>query len=272
MQPHITFDSPILKTCAKCKIDKPTTNEFFFRSRGSLASNCKDCRSTNQEKYDDRKASKGVPLTCEWCNKVYRVNPRRIEGRRFCSNSCCAYWRAASKNQQSPKERRCERCQKLFRTHHGKSVNSQRFCNDECRMAWFAEYSRTEQRGENNPNWNPHALKEPYYGSTWSHARAAVWQRDNETCRSCGKTTVEIGVRPDVHHIVPFAWFGIQRHAEANQMGNLITYCRACHMRAEIRVKEMVDVHGREKTIRMLKRLAKQMIENSQLELFAARG
>jgi predicted HNH restriction endonuclease len=33
----------------------------------------------------------------------------------------------------------------------------------------------------------------------------------------------------DVHHIIPFRKFGIDRYREANKISNLISLCNSCH-------------------------------------------
>jgi predicted HNH restriction endonuclease len=37
----------------------------------------------------------------------------------------------------------------------------------------------------------------------------------------------------DVHHIIPFRKFGIERYQEANSLSNLICYCNLCHLIVE---------------------------------------
>lgn len=57
-----------------------------------------------------------------------------------------------------------------------------------------------------------------YYGEEWTEVRAAVLERDDKTCRICGKTG-----RVEVHHIR--AW----KPGMAHELPNLITLCAACH-------------------------------------------
>ncbi|NVM57405.1 MAG: HNH endonuclease [Desulfobacterales bacterium] len=79
--------------------------------------------------------------------------------------------------------------------------------------------------GENNPNWK--GGYEPYYGPNWEEQRRKALERDHHTCQLCGDP--EDGRELDVHHIVPFREFGLERYEEANRLENLITICRSRH-------------------------------------------
>jgi predicted HNH restriction endonuclease len=37
----------------------------------------------------------------------------------------------------------------------------------------------------------------------------------------------------DVHHVKPFRDFGVANYLEANQLDNLVTLCKPCHMAIE---------------------------------------
>jgi 5-methylcytosine-specific restriction endonuclease McrA len=70
----------------------------------------------------------------------------------------------------------------------------------------------------------------PYTGM-WRHQRALVRQRDGGVCRNCGSTD-----RPQVHHVIP------ARYGGTHDLSNLVTLCRSCHSKEELRV----NVHYRE--------------------------
>jgi 5-methylcytosine-specific restriction endonuclease McrA len=82
-----------------------------------------------------------------------------------------------------------------------------------------------------NPYWR--GGREPYYGPSWRPARRAAWKRDKESCRTCGRSSAELGERPTVHHVIAFKKFGRDRHEEANDLNNLVALCRPCHMKTE---------------------------------------
>lgn len=81
--------------------------------------------------------------------------------------------------------------------------------------------------GERNGNWK--GGYEPYYGPNWLSQRMKAFRRDNFQCCECGKN----GVKLDVHHKIPFRFFGRQNYIEANRLSNLITLCMKCHRKAE---------------------------------------
>jgi 5-methylcytosine-specific restriction endonuclease McrA len=68
---------------------------------------------------------------------------------------------------------------------------------------------------------------EKYYGPTWQSARRAARERDDFTCRRCGKVMKPPHRLPDVHHIKPFKTF--TNSEEANVLDNLISLCHRCH-------------------------------------------
>lgn len=75
--------------------------------------------------------------------------------------------------------------------------------------------------------------KEYYYGPNW-HTQARKARRRDKICQHCGKAREENGRKLDVHHIIPFKHFGLERYEEANALENLIAYCQTCHKAVEI--------------------------------------
>jgi len=75
------------------------------------------------------------------------------------------------------------------------------------------------------------------YGPSWPKQRRAALERDGHHCRTCGAPE-PTGREHDVHHIRPFREFNYipgetDTHVQANDLGNLITLCRRCHLEAE---------------------------------------
>ena len=89
-------------------------------------------------------------------------------------------------------------------------------------------------QGENHHNWcgGPQPC---YYGPNWPSQRRNARRRDNYTCQRCGITEKECVRQLDVHHVIPFKEFGLERYKEANVLKNLICYCKACHLIMEPR-------------------------------------
>jgi len=60
-------------------------------------------------------------------------------------------------------------------------------------------------------------------------ARAAVWERDNRKCRSCGRGVVRnsggAGLRGHVHHVVKRS----QSKELRSEITNLLLLCELCH-------------------------------------------
>lgn len=69
-------------------------------------------------------------------------------------------------------------------------------------------------------------------GPNWSSQRQKALLRDGKRCQICGKKVNRTQYDYGVHHIRPFRGFGGD-YVSANQLANLITLCRSCHMRVE---------------------------------------
>jgi len=78
------------------------------------------------------------------------------------------------------------------------------------------------------------------YGPDWEHIRKTVRQRDQYTCRVCGKTeTLE---EHHVHHKIPFKSFISPE--KANVLNNLVTLCAECHSIVESQVSVRSALSG----------------------------
>jgi len=166
---------------------------------------------------------------CDWCGETFfsKHDPERSK-HHFCSRKCKGKW--WSKNIQGENhpnwrgvrvEVKCDGCGKLYRVKR-KDLKGRKnhFCSYECYWEWVT--------GENSPFWK--GGHEPYYGPNWFRQARITRERDY-TCQICGRE--EDGRALDVHHIIPFREFGLERYKEANQLSNLITLCRPCHVKAD---------------------------------------
>ncbi|WP_369117591.1 HNH endonuclease [Mycobacteroides abscessus] len=164
-------------------------------------------------------------IECAVCDQVVSVTPQQVsDGIRTCSESCRKELISRAKGGLGIGV--CESCGVEYQVSRFHLRAGRRFCGDTCRLAWFALQTPT---GEDNPFWNGGGVE--YYGSSWAAARRAAWERDNETCASCGRSTQELGERPIVHHKIPFKSFGVENHEIANQLDNLTCLCRSCHLK-----------------------------------------
>jgi 5-methylcytosine-specific restriction endonuclease McrA len=106
------------------------------------------------------------------------------------------------------------------------------FCSHECQGEWQSE----SWVGESHPSWEGGKLNRNEYGPGWTREkREAVRERDGYCCRGCGMRQQEhqdvFGAKLDVHHISPARRFDDPQ--KRNAMGNLVTFCRFCHMKWE---------------------------------------
>jgi len=78
------------------------------------------------------------------------------------------------------------------------------------------------------------------YGSNWTNLRQKILNRDQNTCRACGKIFPPADLH--VHHIRPFRTFSDPDLA--NLPSNLVTLCPACHHQAEANVRVRSGLAG----------------------------
>jgi len=176
------------------------------------------------------------PQFCEQCG--VEITKDKRTGRRFCSPKCFGEWftkHVVGENHPNHKDgvtRICKHCGNEFEVKpYAPAAGEGVFCNRACKAAWQQlhppKHRPEPMYGPNNPRWKGGTL--PYYGPNWRPQRRNARRRDNYTCQRCGKTESEIGKQLDVHHIVPFREFGVERYKEANALSNLISLCYRCH-------------------------------------------
>lgn len=78
------------------------------------------------------------------------------------------------------------------------------------------------------------------YGPGWADRRIQIRARDNNLCRVCGKSDIEIThTSVNVHHITPARGFGAHKddvdtdYEQMNDPSNLICLCPSCHAQLE---------------------------------------
>jgi endogenous inhibitor of DNA gyrase (YacG/DUF329 family) len=173
---------------------------------------------------------------CEQCGKSFTTIPSQHA--RFCSQKCFGAWNSIHvRGENHPKHGKtydrpkdlvpltCPVCQQEFLVKRSHAAR-RRYCSKECMAAAYA----VRYAGESSPTWN--GGYEPYYGPSWRPAMRFVRARD-KVCQRCGVSPDALGRELDVHHRVPFREFGIHRHAEANDPGNLVALCNVCHLKEE---------------------------------------
>lgn len=155
--------------------------------------------------------TKGIKFTKEQCEKI-SLNKRTINPKK--EDLMKHYW---------DKKLSLSKIGKIF------GVNTQTILNHMNRLS-VPRRSQAECRSrELHPNWR--GGRALYYGPNWREQRLKALERDNHTCQRCGITEKEIGIELDVHHILLFKNFGVNKYLEANNLDNLITLCKSCHMK-----------------------------------------
>ena len=176
---------------------------------------------------------------CEQCGKLITKNRQATD--RFCSQKCFGAWQSQynrAEAHHSYRERAvcvCAQCGKEFSRQRSWIDNGMQFCDRHCKATWQEANPPNRpmpvMRGPNNPRWR--GGYDGYYGPNWRQQRRNARHRDNYACQRCGKTEQELGKQLDVHHIVAFREFRIDRYLEANRLVNLICYCHSCHLAVE---------------------------------------
>jgi endogenous inhibitor of DNA gyrase (YacG/DUF329 family) len=191
-----------------------------------------------------RHAASRFTATCEQCGKEFETTPKRTRGR-FCSLRCYGDWmkahapRGESHHQAgkpfgrsalppNPVIMTCPICEKTFEAKPS-SAHRRRCCSRQCYGQWMADNGLIN--GASNPNWKGGVVP-AYYGPDWREAQRQARARD-QVCLGCGVGPDELGRELDVHHLTPFRSFGLDHHAEANRLDNLVSLCPACHKRWE---------------------------------------
>lgn len=189
-----------------------------------------------------------VHKICQECGKEFEVYPSQ-SGRKFCSIEC---YRKHEKGRQpwnkglkgytnggtfkkghTPWNKGLTKdMNKKLAEAARKMSKSKKLLVDNGWKPWNVGYGEYIA-GEKNPRWN--GGKNGYRGPNWHIQRAKALERDGYRCQKCGKSESE--VRPaklEVHHIIPFDKYGVERYEEANKLENLVTLCTSCHIREEV--------------------------------------
>jgi hypothetical protein len=153
--------------------------------------------------------------TCDGCGVEFEAAPH--EEKRFCELEC-SYGNRKHDNYHTAD---CEICGKEYKTGGPVKAKRRRTCGRDC----FSKLLSKEYSGENHPSWK--GGRPDYYGTRWNKQRQKALERDNYECVICGKGKDELGIHPDVHHIVPVADF--EDKDNAHDLINLVTLCRKHH-------------------------------------------
>lgn len=176
---------------------------------------------------------------CEWCGKTFQRHKSKTKDSAniFCSDKCEGKRRTHkwSSNQQpnwsgGKDEYHCQNCNKTVLKYEQNVKDSNNiFCSYECHGQWISE----NKNGKDH--WHYRGSEPVQYGQKWQRIRVEAIQRDNEQCQDCGLTRDEHYNKYDrdleVHHLTPIRTFDDTE--QANQLSNLITVCKSCHIKRE---------------------------------------
>lgn len=202
------------------------SGKTIYNRFDSFSNACDEAGVPHNNKPQEKKR---VEIKCNSCGNIREVYPYRAE-KEFpdgTSQSC-------KKCMDKKKKVSCSWCGKVLTRHKYRAEESENFfCNDKCLGSWRSE----NVVGENHPRYDEKCTDK--YGENWSSIREGAIQRDNKECQDCGisreKHLSEKNIDLDVHHIKPRKEF-IENNMsieDANEMDNLETLCRSCHMTRE---------------------------------------
>ena len=117
----------------------------------------------------------------------------------------------------------CLNCnkEKIIQKH---KENRRAFCSNGCRNEWYS-INLVGKNGFNYQGGNG-SIKE--YGYNWYISRKAL-RKNQKTCLLCNCDKNYNNKRLDIHHYIPFKFFGVENCEKANNCINLGSYCRSCH-------------------------------------------
>jgi len=106
--------------------------------------------------------------------------------------------------------------------HGPPSKAHRRKLSDASKATWADPEYRASRSGENHHQWRGGISRHPYPPEFSEDLKHSARERDGFTCLLCG--VGENGAVHDVHHI--------NRDKYNNDLPNLISLCRSCHMKA----------------------------------------
>jgi len=203
------------------------------RASRKIKKKCVGCHKEFEVLYGKRKQiycsseclirSSKVERICLTCGHSFVTN--RNETKKYCSMRCWARARIGDKNshwQGGDVLIKCVACGIEFGVPKHRHLLS-KYCSKKCRAVHYKKlFSK-----EGNPNWAGGKIK--WRGKNWSKQRLRALERDEYRCQLCGSEDVRL----EVHHIIPFRYFGIEKYIEANKLSNLKVVCTICHIMIE---------------------------------------
>lgn len=163
----------------------------------------------------------GIFVSCEWCeNRFYRIPS--LEYIKHCSQSCAAKHRINRDGLPKMAFKKGD-----IPWNKGVSMGLNPIHSEFLKEL----YSNPENHPRYVDGRSFHMETSHYPTSTkeWKSLSSQIRIRDNYICQKCGIS--QRTPRLDVHHIIPYLDGG------PNEPENLVTLCRACHMKEDKKKK-----------------------------------
>lgn len=212
-----------ISICQQCGISFKINQSAIDRGRGKYCS--KSCL------YQFKKTITGpinpgwtrIEFICKVCNKTFYRTPSSTK--KGCGVYCSMQCRKIDRVKLI-----CETCGGDFYKLNSEisTIGYGRFCSKSC----YRIYRKT-LTGDMNCHWKGGRIN--YYGPNWRSQKDKARKRDKFTCQVCGITESIILEKLSVHHITPFRKYN-GNWKEANDLVNLISVCRSCHLSIEPRI------------------------------------
>ena len=154
----------------------------------------------------------GLDKTCAHCGAAFYVPLNKADAR-FCNSACYFASRWGDSRQET---RACVVCGAEFTAF---KAHRKITCNDACRQKRKGD----NNSGERSAFWRGGSTTP--YDRSWREIRLAALDRDGHACTICQSVD-----RLQVHHVNPY------RYSKDHSLGNLVTLCRKCHSREELKV------------------------------------
>lgn len=200
---------------AKNQSECPSCTRLFDSERGMKVHHAKE--------HGESLAKESTE--CDYCSTQFEYYPSNQKG--IACSDCRG--EAISDGKDLGETEKCEECNSEVPIEPWeREWKDMFFCDMDCK----AEFQRGKG-GEGHPTWKGGYGN--YYGPSWYEVREEVIDRDNSSCRICGKGEEEIGREPDVHHIVSVREYRNEYGDPdlANRPENLITLCPSHHHKVE---------------------------------------
>lgn len=197
---HRKYPEEILH-CQKCG------SEFFKRDGGTNQYCSHKCAMSSRIKFPDI-------VNCEICGKPFKPNASSTG--KYCSIQCVGKARLGNNHWRFNEEDRKKICDHCGNEYIDSRVNPNRkYCSQKC---YFLANT-----GTNHWYYNPDATRNGYPIEFNMQLKKYIRRRDNYRCQICNKTESTNKHRLDVHHI--------NYNKSNNEVDNLISLCKSCHMR-----------------------------------------